>query len=92
MLENNDIKIEGIILNNYDETDFMQVDNKIQIEKLTDIKVIATVQHNANDIEDLRYTAGINNVAVTINDNIRSCDFNCFIQTEITIQCNPFVI
>lgn len=44
------IRVLGIILNNYDENDFMHKDNKIMIEKLTGIKVIATVSHNAQDI------------------------------------------
>lgn len=51
---NHGINIQGIILNNYDENDFMQVDNKNQIEKLTRIKVIAEAAHNINEIEDLR--------------------------------------
>lgn len=53
--KNHGIIIEGIILNNYDENDFMQVDNKTQIEKLTNIKVIATVKRNAKEIDDLSY-------------------------------------
>jgi len=52
------INIQGIILNNYDEDDFMQVDNKEQIENLTGIKVISTVKKddeiiNIKDIEQL---------------------------------------
>lgn len=44
------INIKGIILNNYDETDFMQTDNKKMVEKLTGIKVIATVKNNDTEI------------------------------------------
>ncbi len=40
------IHIRGIIINNYDENDFMQVDNKKQIEALTGIKIIAEVREN----------------------------------------------
>lgn len=40
------IEIVGIILNNYDEEDFMHVDNKHQVEVLTGLKVIATVKKN----------------------------------------------
>ncbi len=47
------IKIKGIILNNYDENNLMQKDNKIQIEALTGIKVVATIKNGANDINDL---------------------------------------
>lgn len=45
------INIKGIILNNYDENDFMHIDNKNQIEKLTGIKILATVKHNDKNIE-----------------------------------------
>lgn len=45
------INIFGIILNNYDESNFMHIDNKDQIEKMTGINVIATV---ANGDVDLR--------------------------------------
>lgn len=44
------LNIKGIILNNYDENDFMQQDNKIQIEKLTGIKVISTVKKDDENI------------------------------------------
>ncbi len=44
------ISVSGIILNNYDENDFMQVDNKFQIEKLTGEKIITTVRNNDKDI------------------------------------------
>lgn len=40
------IHIRGIIINNYDENDFMQEDNKKQIEALTGIKIIAEVREN----------------------------------------------
>ena len=45
------INIRGIILNNFDENNFMQVDNKKQIENLTGIKIIATVKKNETDID-----------------------------------------
>lgn len=45
------INVKGIILNCYDEKDIMQVDNKIQIEKLTGVKVIATVGESADTID-----------------------------------------
>lgn len=48
--KNHGINIKGIILNNYDETDIMQVDNKKMVEKLTGIKVIATVKTGDTDI------------------------------------------
>ncbi len=43
--------VRGIILNNYDETDFMHVDNRIQIEHLTGVKVVALVKKGAKDLE-----------------------------------------
>ena len=48
--QNHNIKIAGIILNNYDENHFMHTDNKEVIEQLTNIPVIATVGKNQNDI------------------------------------------
>lgn len=51
--KNNGIKVRGIILNNYDENDLMQKDNKIQVEALTGIKVIAAVKKGEKDIKDL---------------------------------------
>ncbi len=45
------LNILGIIFNNYDENDFMHVDNKVQVEKLTGVKVIATVAKGDNDLD-----------------------------------------
>ena len=47
------INVKGIILNNYDENDFMQKDNKIQVENLTGVKVVATVKKDGSSINDL---------------------------------------
>lgn len=47
------INVKGIILNNYDENDFMQKDNKIQVENLTGVKVVATVKKDDTSISDL---------------------------------------
>ncbi len=47
------INIKGIILNRYDENNFMQKDNKKQIEHLTGIRVISSIPDNGNDVEDL---------------------------------------
>ena len=47
------INIQGIILNNYDEKDFMQADNKKQIEKLTGVNVIAEIKKGESNIADL---------------------------------------
>ena len=49
----NGIKTEGIILNNYDPDNFMHRDNLAQVEYLTGIKVISTVQKNQTDINCL---------------------------------------
>lgn len=51
--KNNGIKVRGIILNNYNENDLMQKDNKIQVEALTGIKVIAAVKKGEKDIKNL---------------------------------------
>jgi dethiobiotin synthetase len=44
------LNIKGIILNNYDENNFMHQDNKFQVERLTGIEVIATVGKGEKDI------------------------------------------
>lgn len=44
------INIKGIIMNFYDKENFMHVDNKKQIEYLTGIPVIATIEKNAKEI------------------------------------------
>ena len=46
----NGIKIEGIILNNYEPGNFMHQDNLKQVEYLSGIKVIATVERGQKDI------------------------------------------
>ncbi len=46
----NGIKIEGIILNNYNPESFMHRDNLKQVEYLTGEKVISTVQKNQTEI------------------------------------------
>ena len=48
------IKIQGIILNNFNPDSFMHHDNLKQIEYLTGIKVIATVEKNQKDIKLLK--------------------------------------
>lgn len=48
--KNHGINVKGIILNNYNEKDLMQLDNKKMVEKLTGIKVFATVKTNDTDI------------------------------------------
>ena len=50
----NNIKIEGIILNNFNPDNFMHQDNLKQVEYLTGIKVISTVQQNQTDINLLK--------------------------------------
>lgn len=47
------IGIKGIIMNNFDPQNFMHVDNKLSIEKLTNIKVIKTIAKNATDIGEI---------------------------------------
>ncbi len=50
-LHQKDIPVRGIILNNYDADDFMQVDNKHMMEELTGVPVLACVPQNANEID-----------------------------------------
>jgi len=47
----NNIKVTGIILNNYNDKDFMQADNKKQVENLTGVRVISTVKKDDKDIK-----------------------------------------
>ncbi|MBE7712667.1 MAG: dethiobiotin synthase [Cyanobacteria bacterium SIG26] len=47
--KNQGFNILGFILNNYDENNFMHVDNKMQIENLTGLKVFATVKQGQTD-------------------------------------------
>ena len=47
---NHGINVKGIILNKFVENSLMQRDNKIQIEKLTGIKVVAEVKENDTSI------------------------------------------
>lgn len=48
---NNGINIKGIILNNYEPSNFMHQDNLKQVEYLTGIKVVATVEKEQKDIK-----------------------------------------
>ena len=49
-MQNRDISIKGIVLNNFDKEDFMHRDNLEMVEKMTGIKVIATVGKDDNDL------------------------------------------
>lgn len=48
--KSHNLKINGIILNNFDENNFMHIDNKLQVERLTGVKVIATVASGDKDL------------------------------------------
>lgn len=50
-LEKHNIPVRGIILNNYDESNFMQVDNKKMMEAISGYPVIGIVRPNATEIE-----------------------------------------
>ena len=45
------IPVRGIILNNYDDNDFMQVDNKKMIEAIGGVPILACVPPNADNLE-----------------------------------------
>ena len=49
-LQQRGIPVRGIILNNYDGSDFMQADNKKMIEEICRVPVVATVAAGAQDI------------------------------------------
>lgn len=46
----NNINVKGIILNNYDESNFLHEDNKKSVEILTKVPVIATVKSNDTNL------------------------------------------
>ena len=46
-LRRNNFKMKGIILNNFDENNFMHIDNKRVIEEITRVPVIATVRKSS---------------------------------------------
>lgn len=46
----NNINVKGVILNNFEQNNFMHIDNLKQIEYLTGVSVIATVAKNQADI------------------------------------------
>ena len=50
-LKQKNIPIRGIILNNYDSSDFMQADNKRMMEELTAVPVLACVPPEAKEID-----------------------------------------
>lgn len=50
-LKQKNIPIRGIILNNYDDNDFMQADNKRMMEELTAVPVLACVPPAAKEID-----------------------------------------
>lgn len=45
------LNIKGLILNNFDENNFMHLDNKKQIERLTGINVIVTIKKGDKDLD-----------------------------------------
>ncbi|MBR6722017.1 dethiobiotin synthase [bacterium] len=54
------LNVKGIILNNFDVTNFMHQDNLTQVERLTGVKVIATVPKDATELDiDLDIVKGL---------------------------------
>jgi len=45
------LNIKGIIFNNYDENNFMHLDNKKQVERLTGVKVVTQVEKSDKDLK-----------------------------------------
>ena len=50
-MNNQKIKINGIILNNFDKDNYMHQDNLSMVEKLTGIRVVATVSNGCIDLD-----------------------------------------
>ena len=49
--KSNGVNVKGIILNNFDANNFMHKDNLVQVERLTGVKVVATVSPNASSLK-----------------------------------------
>ena len=45
------IKVKGIILNNFDGSDFLHVDNRKTLEEICEVKVVSTVAKNGKSID-----------------------------------------
>lgn len=45
------LNVKGIIFNNYDKNNFMHTDNKLQVERLCDVKVIAQVATGDDELD-----------------------------------------
>ena len=50
-LQQKGIPVRGIILNNYNDSDFMQVDNKKMMEAITGVPVLAEVKPNDTELD-----------------------------------------
>ena len=50
-LQQKGIPVRGIILNNYDDSDFMQADNKKMMEAITGVPVLAEVKPNDTELD-----------------------------------------
>ena len=50
-LKQKNIPVRGIILNNYDGSNFMQADNKRMMEEITAVPVLACVPPNAGELD-----------------------------------------
>ena len=50
-LKQKNIPVRGIILNNYDGSNFMQADNKRMMEEITAVPVLACVPPNASELD-----------------------------------------
>lgn len=48
--KSHNINIRGIIFNNFDKNNFMHLDNKLQVERLTGVRVIGTVAKDDKDL------------------------------------------
>lgn len=49
--KHHNIAIKGIIVNGYEDDNFLHIDNKKQIENLTGIPILACVPHDADNLE-----------------------------------------
>ncbi len=49
-LKSHDVKVQGVILNRFDENSAMHLDNLTMIEQISEVKVIATLENGKQDL------------------------------------------
>ncbi len=53
------VKVKGVILNNFDNKNYVHIDNKSVIEKMCNVRILGTVAYNATDIDFEQNALGV---------------------------------